>query len=739
MDARVVAADGHTVLALADQRVESLAYLRFQPEPRYVRQMLDAGVRIFFIGGGVDRWPSEDRFDLSDLHRSLDVLHAEQTDLFVVVRFTISTPGWFPQRYPQEVLRFAHVPGEQQTFPEYVRSDKGGARGALHASYASGVWRAWGRRYVEAVVECVNAHGMADRVIGYMVNTGGTGEGLLWGVQEGLYGDFSAPGVAALRQWLTRRYGSDGSLRRAWGRDDVTLDTAEPPLPQQRRRASLGELRHPVADGWKIDYDRFQSDLMVDALLEWCGHARRLTGGKKLVGCFYGYTMWQTGMVNELPSHGHCALARMLDAPQIDFVSGITSYWNRGMGRPGSYMLPVGSVNLHGKLHWNEEDLRTHLLWSDDRHQRMIQNVGGSVPRAAQDAVWAYRRQLARRLVEPSQSWLFDMTGGWYDAPELLEEFTRQSQILERLSREDGGSCAEVACVVSERSAYYHRHYLSELYQERGQAQSLRCDLATEELYRAGVPLDWYLSSDLPTADLSRYRVVCFFNLVMATQAERAAVERLKADGRTLVFLWAPGYLSEADAGVALSMALTGIAFAPETLRGPGQVRITDFTTPMTRELTDAAHFGTQQVFEPLLVIDDTGATVFGQWVVNGAPAAAFKRFSGWTSVVLGTSTSHHRLMRAVFRDAGCGIRCESGDIVFENRSFFGLHACKGGPMVVRLADCEGLDDLYSGRRFMQQSGLIHLGSARRAGDTRLYRKLRGPDAGDTDTSSQSP
>lgn len=46
----------------------------------------------------------------------------------------------------------------------------------------------------------------ADRVIGYMINTGGTEKAIRWGVQEGLVGDFSKPGVEDFRCWLNEKY-----------------------------------------------------------------------------------------------------------------------------------------------------------------------------------------------------------------------------------------------------------------------------------------------------------------------------------------------------------------------------------------------------------------------------------------------------------------------------------------------------------------------------------------------------
>jgi len=161
-------------------------------------------------------------------------------------------------------------------------------------------------------------------------------------------------------------------------------------------------------------------------------------------------------------------------------------------------------------------------------------------------------------------------------------------------------------------------------------------------------------------------------------------------------------------------------------LRGPARVKITDFTTPVTSELSTIKSIGTDMVYSPLLAIDDADAHIFGRYEWNNAPASAYKKFPEWTSVVLGTCTSEYELLRAIFRQAGCTIRCETGDIIMENDTVFAVHSCHSGPLVFRLPpDCRGLKDIYSGNTFMVSNGFVHTGYAKSKGDTRLFRKIK--------------
>jgi len=160
-------------------------------------------------------------------------------------------------------------------------------------------------------------------------------------------------------------------------------------------------------------------------------------------------------------------------------------------------------------------------------------------------------------------------------------------------------------------------------------------------------------------------------------------------------------------------------------LRGPAKIKITDFTTPVTRELATISTIGTELVYSPLLAIEDKDATVFGTYEWNEAPAAAYKCFPNWTSVVIGTSAAEFELLRRIFRQAGCTIRCEIGNIIMENQSILGVHTRHPGPLILRLPpECCGLKDLYSNNRFIENNGFVHLGYTGK-GDTRMFLKLK--------------
>lgn len=730
---KVINIKGRSFLEIDGKRVFSPAYTYNggRNNPKHPKQAVESGIRIVFINA-TTKWWSDGSFDTETLNKELNLFSDSPSDLSLLVRFTITTPEDFAEKYPDELVRFAYVPDSQMKNEEY----KGGLMHVLpkFASFASDVWHAAGCRYIDAVIDFVRKHPQGHRVIGYMINTGETAEAILWGIQEGLYGDFSRPAVKAFRKWLTHKYGDEHGFQQAYHNRNIRIKDVCPPSLEARSAASFVELRDPEKDLLAIDYDRFQSDMVVDVLIHWHRHARKRLGKSKLLGCFYGYCLWLTGMLNSTQTQGHSALARLLEAPEIDFVTGITTYWKRGPGQPGQYMLPVSSVSLHNKIHWNEDDLRTHLVLSN---KNTWSTPEAGVPLNEAGSVGIYRRQFCRSLTDNSQTWYYDIVGGMYDSPGILDEFSKQCRIAEKLRGADMSSCAEVACIVSELTPMFHRQYHGTFHQHRERAADVLCDRITEGLYRTGVPVDWYLSSDLARADFSQYKVVYFFNQVMATDEERSAVEHLKNNGRTLIFLWSAGFLTETKAGSQFSSQLTGIQMSQTILRGPAKIKIIDFTTPVTRELTTVGTIGTDLVYSPLLTIEDKDATVFGIYEWNEAPAAAYKSFPNWTSVVIGTSTAEFELLRGIFRYAGCTIRCEIGNIIMENQSVLGIHTRHPGPLILRLPPkCIGLQDLYSGNRFMKNNGFVHLGDGGK-GETRVFLKLRDKTLFQTDNRKQ--
>ena len=92
------------------------------------------------------------------------------------------------------------------------------------------------------------------------------------------------------------------------------------------------------------------------------------------------------------------------------------------------------------------------------------------------------------------------------------------------------------------------------------------------ELPRLGTPVDYLELDDVLAEGAGRYRMVIFLNPYLINDQERRGIEeRLKRDGNTLVWLYAPGLINP-DARAAPGVGAYGGARG-DALRLPARAR----------------------------------------------------------------------------------------------------------------------------------------------------------------------
>ncbi len=694
--------NGRTAIAVDDRVISGMSYTGFvhvfgKMNRSHFQEQVDAGVRVFFCPWLInadhfsnpslvsDAWSAPDALDFSLLDGLLDMLASMSGGLWFIPRLYLNTPPWWAARHPEELVRFAD--SEAQAAP--VTS---GFRYDIQASMASERWRKDVSGVVRKLVTHVENGPHAQRVLGYMLNSGGSSEWVYWGSQQGRVPDYSPPALVAFRHWLTDKYGNDAGLSRAWHDPRVSLDGAAIPSEAVRRRCSPRLVRDPRLDQAAIDYELFLSDLCADTLLHFCHTVKEVTGRRRLTGAFYGYLLWQTGLTNAAVSNAHLAVRKLLDSPDIDFLTGITSYSNRGLNRPGSFMLPTESIQAAGKLHYSEVDVRTHLItptWPQLN--------------TAAESVAVYRREFAHQLAHGSAWWNFDMTGGWYSFPEMREEFARQSRIADEALAWDMASVAEVAAIVSGKSPAYQRFYRMQDVKDK-EWGDLDCDVATENLYRSGFPFDWWMTDDLGRKELRRYKVLYVHNAVYLSRTDRDAIDALKSDGRTIVFVGWPGLVTDDACAVEHAESLTGMRLRLSETRQPGLLDL-DYDHELARGCENGCPLGTPAVISPCLEVNDLEARTLATWHRTGRPAAAVKEFKRWRSIFFPMPPNNADLFRSIARTAGCHIWTDARCVIFANRSLLAVHGHPTNDATrICLPEAMTVTDLFSGEVVAQHA-----------------------------------
>jgi len=193
-----------------------------------------------------------------------------------------------------------------------------------------------------------------------------------------------------------------------------------------------------------------------------------------------------------------------------------------------------------------------------------------------------------------------------------------------------------------------------------------------------------------------RHRLFVFLNAEVLTDEQCAAIERLKAGGRTLVFMWAPGYVDEQRGPLPERVsAVTGIDLRidHEPVRArieiePGGALAAACAGPDFAELLPYAnreHFRNE--FEPRFVATDPDAEVLGRYAHGGGPGLVRKRGDGFTTVFCGSCFMPREVLAWIAREAGAHLYCEDARVqVSACRSWLVARNLTGEPLVCGLA-----------------------------------------------------
>jgi len=351
---------GAPTIHLNGRPVPQVAYAAYGPTPKVFEEFGAAGVRLFSIMGtptshgyglSTDTWLEPGVYDFHQLDERFRMVLDACPDAYLFPRLYVSAPPWWLEQHPEAVVLYD--PGDGQPVPYILNGRK-------IPSWASPVWRDAVDDALRRLIAHVESQPYADRIIGYHIASGCTEEWMMWGANENQWTDYGADNQAAFRRWLSARYGTDAKLRAAWGKPDVTLANATVPPKTDRARSAMGVLRDPATDTPSIDYVRYIADATAATIDRFCGTVKDATKGQRLAGVFYGYLLQLFGQRQQNAAHlGFDAVVR---SPNVDFLCSPTSYAFRAIGTGTShFMAPLGSVLAHGKLWFDENDIRTSL------------------------------------------------------------------------------------------------------------------------------------------------------------------------------------------------------------------------------------------------------------------------------------------------------------------------------------------------------------------------------------------
>jgi hypothetical protein len=653
-------------------------------------------------------WTAPGQFDFAPVDELLTGTLDHDPETLLLPIIWAAPPPWWAERNPDEIARFS-----DGTVWPYYRSTP---------SFDSRRWREDAVQAVDAFVQHLEGSAYAGRVLGYWVIGGVSAEWQGWGCHNSASDqhlmDYSVPEQTAFQSFIGSHYPDHPEWRGA----------GIPDLPARLGR-ELGVFRDPARAGLCIAYNRMYSESVAGMLLACVGAAKNACGRRKVVGTYYGYSLEYANMDWALQMSGHNAVRRVLDSPDLDFLSAPHSYAVRRLGEDMGWMWAFASINRAGKLFWPDDDSRTHLSGACDYNPTIN-------PAQTREAL---RRNWGKQLCHLNPVGFLPIDSGHeLDSPAIARDARITRRAGEFAMAQGVRRRAEIAAVIDEESVAYlsydHGRLASDqlepvlawngdqwLYNRR--VNNLAAELIGYQrgrLARIGAPVDIMLLSDLAKGAPLDYKLYLMLSCFRYDDAILAAVRtELQARGATVLWCYAPGYLRDETADVAHMRELTG--FGLRRVPGPSTptVTITGLRSPLTAAGLLSLTFGAPYELDPLFTVEDPGAEVLGVYRDTGLPALAAKQTGPGRSLFCGSHILPPDLLRNLARSAGVHLYLDSGDVLDANDRFVMLHTTTAGAKTLRLPRRADVVEVYTGRVLFRDVDSFSLSEA--AQTTRLF------------------
>lgn len=514
---------------------------------------------------------------------------------------------------------------------------------------------------------------------GLMTNQPGTPR------EKMIVGDYSPVHLKAFRAWLRDHYTNDvNALRDAWKDPSVTFETAAPDL-EVLRREDFMMFRDPAKTRMPMDYWTFHADEMANRAIDLARAIKTASGGKYLCGLWGFYSNgFNAAGTNPGRTHhcGYLSLEKVLDSPHLDYIAPLNAYTFTRWGTP---MVPINlaeSIRRHKKMLLVEFDVRTFytpLQFTERTYSR-------------QETLSVIRRDIAASAMRSDAHWWVGFATGtegrisvpWFGEESVSETLAKGRRIYDAAYRNGGSkSISEVAVFMNNWDVpaldlmYVHKLLASAQYQ-----------FGYFETTKLGAPVDYYLVDDIGLPSLDQYKVLVFANAYNLSQTQRDIIKsRFLKAGKTVVWLYAPGFSDERTLSVEHMKDLTGIGIGldaemmttPEVRIEPGHA----LTAGVLAGLKVYPHQWEHDIepvrLGPLFYVDDKDAEILGRYAHNSKPAYAAKKMNGGTSVYMAVPYMDASVLRAVCKSAGVHLYTDQDAYLDATHNYLLISATQSG------------------------------------------------------------
>ncbi len=707
----VITSDGRPLSLFAGQLMSAT-----NGNPLSARELRQAGVNLFLV----------------------DVNYVHSKNIYSVKSPRSADPGMTFRRFAQNasallksvpdakiIIRiWASYEGDdyRQLYPDALLTDPSGntvwKNGDRHANYLT-EWKLYLAERVRGFLEKVGESRFAPHIAGVYIGAMNTGEWWYW--KDGsFYWDYSKTRQEAFRNFLQHKYGSEG-LKELGKRYAAQDETDLFRLPARKERSGRVLPCSRVADYYQV------LNLPVTNAAKYLAQViKAVSGGRLLAG------MEILTDLNTMNVNGTVFVNQLLNCPELDFLGAPSPYPLRYAGGFSPHRAVDGSLRLRGKMFFAEDDFRTHAAYGT------LAGQGCPAPTPMQSAE-NLRRQGMSAILRGHTSYLMEFGGRWFTHPAILKEIARLNRLRSVIGKFDAPRRAEIALVSDQESQLYSNYFANPT------------ELREKVIPFLGADHDFYEMQDILRPEVfKQYKLIVFLNIAALGERERQGIEKMKSDGRSLVFLYNPGSVNltfdrTADLEDARNLTSFQLKKRPRKIEwGKVALRADMKNMKQMLDLSDSElNLGSCRKLEPAaLSVVDPGSLSAGvdlsSWAVDdpeavplaysseGSVRFAVRRNSGWTSYYSASTSLPAGILRAIARKAGCHIVSPQGNVIFTRGGFTSVHTAFKGEHVISLPGSGRVLDCISGRELeLNGENLVFTADQ---GETRLF--YRGEETG---------
>jgi hypothetical protein len=556
-----------------------------------------------------------------------------------------------------------------------------------------------------------------NKIIGFHIEGGHDGQFF-----TGIANDYSSSAQSAFRSWLKEKYKTIGHHQYNLPSDSARFSNVNLP-GKTKSEVSKNIFFNPATERIYADQKQFQFEqgmIIKDEIAKTLKHGF----GRPVLGM--SWTMWG--------GRGQGIERIFLNSKNLDILIPQPIYPRRIEGYLGGLRnIAIGSYAYHNKIILKELDLRTWLRNSNninDNEEPYTQWVGTSTnPRKFKNT---FRKELAQMIAVGQGFWMYDILGTQFRDPDILQTIKNGIDVYKETELSNNKKYKpEVAVVWVDDSQYWEK---SGLHTNNGVTINSHTGF---HMLEAGFTFeDLYLTDILENNDLQQFKMYIFKDAWRLTNEQKLQIDKkLKKNGITLVWNYAPGYIGDDKLSDDYVSAVTGMKIYSKLATDWPKVRYSVKGGAITKNLKGITGMGEINAIAlakgPLpsvkqlpegyrkFIINDVASQTIATYA-DGTVAVAIKKFKNWSSVYFGMlGTMDGYLLSKIAVNAGVHLIADPGVGLEYNGTFLSLTGVKNGIIKIHLPQRSALVDIDTNGIFAEGKELSFFMSA---GETRWFK-----------------